>query len=256
MNLSTTSSTVASSTHIAARIDVHQLKAACTNCSLRELCLPAGLTLTEIEQLNEVVYARRRIKRGEAIIRAGQAFTALYAVRTGFFKTGVLIADGREQITGFSMAGELLGMDGIGDDVYKSDAIAIEDSEVCIIPFDNLDTLAQEIPSLPRHFHKVMSREIVREGNVMMMLGVMRAEERVAAFLLNLSQRLNARGFAPLEFTLRMTRNEIGSYLGLKLETVSRTFSKFQADGILEVNQKMIRILDIEGLRKIYAHHT
>jgi CRP/FNR family transcriptional regulator, anaerobic regulatory protein len=256
MSHTTTSTVLATTAHVATRIDIHQLKAACTNCSLRELCLPAGLTLIEIEQLSEVVDARRRVKRGEAIIRAGQHFSALYAVRTGFFKTCVLIADGREQVTGFSMTGELLGMDGIGDDVYQSDAIAIEDSEVCIIPFDNLDALAQEMPSLQRHFHKVMSREIVRESSVMMMLGVMHAEERLAVFLLNLSQRLNARGFAPLEFRLRMTRAEIGSYLGLKLETVSRTFSKFQADGILEVSQKMIRILDIVRLRKIYAHHT
>ncbi len=212
--------------------------------------------MAEVDQLSEIIYTRRRVKRGEAIIRSGEAFTALYAVRTGFFKACALASDGREQVTGFSMAGELLGMDGIGDDIYQSDVIAIEDSEVCKIPFDNLDALLGEMPSLQRHFHKVMSREIVREGGVMMMLGVMKADERLAAFLLNLSQRLHIRGYAPLEFSLRMTREEIGSYLGLKLETVSRTFSKFQAEGILEVNQKMIRIIDVESLRKIYAHHT
>lgn len=256
MNDATSNVTRSHATAPTLHVDIHHLKAACAKCSLRELCLPAGLTLHEVEQLSEIIYARRKVKRGEAIIRAGTQFTALYAVRTGFFKTSVLAADGRDQVTGFSMAGELLGMDGIGDDIYQHDVIALEDSEVCKIPFDNFDSLAHEIPSLQRHFNKVMSREIVREGGAMMMLGVMKADERLAAFLLNLSQRLHARGYAPLEFTLRMTREEIGSYLGLKLETVSRAFSKFQADGIVEVDQKMIRIIDVESLRGIYAHHT
>jgi CRP/FNR family transcriptional regulator, anaerobic regulatory protein len=240
----------------AAPVELSALKTACANCNLRELCLPAGLSLDDLEAMDELVYTRKRVKRGEALYRANEKFDAIYAVRSGFFKTRLTTEDGRDQVTGFSMAGEIIGMDGISHDRHTCDAIALEDSEVCTIPYARLETLSHQIPALQRHFHKVMSREIVRENGVMMLLGVMRAEERLAAFLLNLSQRLHARGYAPLEFVLRMTRDEIGSYLGLKLETVSRAFSKFQADGILEVEQKTIRILDIDGLRKIYRHHT
>jgi CRP/FNR family transcriptional regulator, anaerobic regulatory protein len=239
-----------------APIDLGALKTACANCNLRELCLPAGLTADDLEKLDHLVYVRKRVKRGEALYLAGEPFNSIYAVRAGFFKTRVTTEDGRDQVTGFSMAGEIMGMDGISHDKHTCDAVALEDSEVCTIPYERLETLSHEIPALQRHFHKVMSREIVRENGVMMLLGVMRAEERLAAFLLNLSQRLNARGYAPLEFVLRMTREEIGSYLGLKLETVSRAFSKFQADGIIAVEQKHIRILSIAGLREIYSHHT
>lgn len=227
---------------------------ACSNCNLRELCMPVGLTPEELQQLDELVYARRRLKRGDALYRAGEQFTALYAVRSGFFKTRVTFDDGRDQVTGFSMAGELLGMDGIAQERHSCDAVALEDSEICMIPYARLEQVSSEIRSLRSHLHKVMSREIVRENGVMMLLGTMRAEERLAAFLLNLSQRMNARGYAALEFNLRMTREEIGSYLGMKLETVSRLFSRFQADALIEVDQKYVRIRDIEGLRAIYAH--
>ena len=240
----------------AAPIDLGALRRVCADCNLQEICLPAGLALDEIDQLDALIQLRRKLHRGDAVYRAGELFDAIYAVKVGFFKTRVTTEDGREQVTGFSMAGEILGMDGIGHGTHNCDAIALEDSEVCIIPFDRLETLSLAVPSLQRHFHKVMSREIVRENSVMMLLGVMRAEERLAAFLLNLSQRLNARGYSPVEFNLRMTREEIGSYLGMKLETVSRLFSKFQADGLIEVDQKYIGLRDITGLREIYAHHT
>jgi CRP/FNR family transcriptional regulator len=233
-----------------------ELKAACANCNLRELCLPAGLSQKELDQLDTLVSVRRKVKRGEALYRAGEPFDAVYAVRSGFFKSRVTYEDGRDQVTGFSMAGEILGMDGISQGSHNCDAVALEDSEVCSIPYAHLEDLSREIDGLQRHFHKVMSREIVRESGVMMLLGVMRAEERIAAFLLNLSQRLSARGYSPMEFHLRMTREEIGSYLGLKLETVSRAFSKFQADDLIEVDQKHVRILDIGGLQAIYAHHV
>ena len=152
-------------------------------------------------------------------------------MRSGFFKTTLVMEDGRDQVTGFHMAGDMLGMDGIGPDQHSCNAVALEDSEVCVIPFGRLEELSREIDVLQQHFHKVMSREIVREHGVMLLLGSMRAEERLAAFLLNLSQRFTSRGYSPSEFNLRMTREEIGSYLGLKLETVSRVFSKFQEDG-------------------------
>jgi CRP/FNR family transcriptional regulator len=233
-----------------------ELKAACASCNLRELCLPAGLSNEELDQIETLVNVRRKIKRGDALYRTGEKFDAVYAVRSGFFKSRVTYEDGRDQVTGFSMGGEILGMDGIGQGTHNCDAVALEDSEVCSIPYARLEELSREINGLQRHFHKMMSREIVRESGVMMLLGVMRAEERIAAFLLNMSQRLSARGYSPLEFHLRMTREEIGSYLGLKLETVSRSFSKFHKDGLIEVEQKFVRIRDVEGLKLIYAHHV
>jgi len=232
-------------------VNVHQLKTVCSSCSLRELCLPMGLSEDEIELLDQVVYTRKRIKRGEYIYRAGDPFASLYAIRSGFFKSNVILADGRDQVTGFHMPGEIIGMDGIGTDRHACHATALEDSEVCVIPFARLEEASHQVRTLQHQFHKVMSREIVRDQGVMMLLGTMRAEERLAAFLLNLSQRFVARGYSPAEFHLRMTREEIGSYLGLKLETVSRIFSKFQEEGLISVQQKHIRILHVEGLRAL-----
>jgi CRP/FNR family transcriptional regulator len=239
---------------IATPVTLVEVKTACSNCNLHELCLPLGLSHEEVEKLDELVSARRRLKRGEHLYRAGEPFDAIFAVRSGFFKTDVLLEDGREQVTGFQMTGELLGLDGISTEVHSCNAVALEDSEVCTIPFSHLEGLSREIQTLQHHFHKVMSREIVRDHGVMMLLGTMRAEERLAAFLLNLSQRFTARGYSHAEFYLRMTREEIGSYLGLKLETVSRAFSRFQEDGLIAVQQKHVRILDIPGLKKLMTY--
>ena len=227
------------------------LKVACSSCNLKELCMPLGLTPAELDRVDDVVASRRKVKRGSTLFRTGEKFTSLFAIRTGFFKTSVVSEDGKDQVTGFQMAGEILGLDGIVNDHHTCEAVALEDAEVCIMPFDRVEELSREVVSLQRHVHKIMSREIVREHGVMLLLGSMRAEERLAAFLLNLVQRLNARGFSQTELVLRMTREEIGSYLGLKLETVSRTFSKFVDDGIVEVKQRHIRILNAEMLKDI-----
>lgn len=235
-------------------INFELIKTACSNCNLRELCLPLGLNEIELAKLDELVSTRKRLRRGEHLYRSGQPFDSIYAIRSGFFKTDVLVEDGRDQVTGFQMTGELLGLDGISSEIHTCNAVALEDSEVCTIPFLHLEGLSREIHTLQHHFHKVMSREIVRDHGVMMLLGMMRAEERLAAFLLNLSQRFTARGYSPAEFNLRMTRDEIGSYLGLKLETVSRAFSRFQEEGLIAVQQKNVRILDIPGLKKLMTH--
>ncbi|MBK7049494.1 MAG: fumarate/nitrate reduction transcriptional regulator Fnr [Rhodoferax sp.] len=227
------------------------IKVACSNCNLRELCMPMGLSLEELDRLDDVVAIRRKIKRGTTLFRNGEKFMSLYAIRTGFFKTCVASEDGRDQVTGFQMAGEVIGLDGIVNDHHTCDAVALEDAEVCVMPFDRIEELSREINSLQRHVHKIMSREIVREHGVMLLLGSMRAEERLATFLLNLVQRLHARGFSQSELVLRMTREEIGSFLGLKLETVSRTFSKFVEENIVEVKQRHVRILNTELLRDI-----
>jgi CRP/FNR family transcriptional regulator len=227
------------------------IKVACSNCNLRELCMPLGLSDSEMERVDEVVATRRKVARGENLFRNGDKFNSLFAIRTGFFKTRISAEDGRDQVTGFQMAGEIIGLDGIVSDHHTCDAVALEDAEVCVMPFDRIEELSREITSLQRHVHKIMSREIVRENGVMLLLGSMRAEERLAAFLLNLVQRLHTRGFSQSELVLRMTREEIGSYLGLKLETVSRTFSKFVDDGIVEVKQRHVRILNADGLKLI-----
>ena len=232
-------------------LDAHAIKVACSNCNLRELCMPVGLSPAELERVDDIVATRRKVRRGTTLFRNGEPFTSLFAIRTGFFKTCVAAVDGRDQVTGFQMAGEIIGLDGIVSDRHTCDAVALEDAEVCVMPFDRIGAMSREIGALQHHLHRVMSREIVREHGVMLLLGSMRAEERVAAFLLNLVQRLHARGFSQSELVLRMTREEIGSYLGLKLETVSRTFSKLAEDGVIEVRQRHLRIVDAPRLQRL-----
>ena len=229
------------------------MKTLCSTCSLRELCLPVGLRPDEFEQLDTVIKQSHRLKKGEFLFRSGESFHSLYAIRTGFFKTTVASQDGRDQVTGFFMSGELIGMDGICTHSHSCDAVALEDSEVCELPFGHMEALSKEIPSIQTHFFRLMSREIVRDQGVMLLLGHMRAEERIAAFLLNLSQRLHHRGFAANDFILRMSREEIGSYLGLKLETVSRTLSRFHQEGLIVVEHKHIRLLKPELLNQMVS---
>ena len=230
---------------------IKAIKIACSNCNLRDLCMPLGLNADELMRVDELVAARRPVKRGGALFHSGEKFSSLYAIRTGFFKTCVITEDGRDQVTGFQMAGEIIGLDGIVNDQHTCNAIALEDAEVCVMPFDRIEEISREVSALQHHVHKIMSREIVREHGIMLLLGSMRAEERLAAFLLNLVQRLEARGFSRSELVLRMTREEIGSYLGMKLETVSRTFSKFADEGLIKVSQRNISILDSDALKHI-----
>jgi CRP/FNR family transcriptional regulator len=154
---------------------------------------------------------------------------------------------------GFFMRGELFGLDGVGAMRYASTASALEDSEIVVLPFALMEEMAREDPAMQRQLHAVLSREITRDHGVMMLLGSMSAEARLASFLVNLSARFVRRGYSPCDLVLRMTREEIGSYLGLKLETVSRIFSKFQKTGLLEVQQKHVRILDPQGLKDVRA---
>ena len=225
----------------------------CSACNLRETCFPTGLAPEDLARAEKIVYLRRRVKRGESLYNAADAFNAIYAVRAGFFKSSVTDGDGREQVTGFHMGGELLGPDAIASGKHNGSAVALEDSEVCVMPFAMIEELGREMPVMQRHTHAVLAREIVRDHGVMMLLGSMRAEERLAAFLLNLSRRFVRRGYSASEFHLRMTREELGSYLGLKLETVSRLFSRFQDEGLIEVAQKHIKIRDVAGLEAILA---
>jgi len=231
-----------------------ELKAACSNCNLRDLCMPVGLSDDELDRLDTLVSVRKKVLKNAALFRSGDEFSSIYAIRTGTFKTRIATPDGRDQVTGFQMSGEILGLDGIGNNRHMCDAVALENSEVCVIPYEQLDEISQVFHTLQQHFHRIMSREIVRDQGVMLLLGSMRAEERLAAFLLNLAQRQQARGYSGKDMLLRMTREEIGSYLGLKLETVSRTLSKMQDDKLIKVVQKEVQILNIDGLKQLVGN--
>jgi CRP/FNR family transcriptional regulator len=228
------------------------IKTQCSTCHLRDICLPCGLTPTDTQRLDGLMFGRRKVKMGETLYREGEKFGFIYAVRTGTFKSGLTLKDGREQVTGFHMAGELMGLDGVANGTHASTATALEDTEICAIPYAHLNELAAHNTNMQHLVSRMMSREIVREHSLMMLLGSMNAEERLAAFLLNISQRMKARGYSATEFHLRMSRAEIGSYLGMKLETVSRTFSHFQQLRLLEVNKKYVKILDLDGLTSTF----
>ena len=227
-------------------------KTLCSTCHLRDFCLPSGLKGEDVERLDDLHFARRSVRMGQVLYRQGENFQFIYAVRGGTFKSNMTLKDGREQVTGFQMAGELLGLDGLASGQHASSAIALEDAEICAIPYDHLSELAQHSPDLQQAISRIMSREIVREHSLMMLLGSMNAEERLAAFLLNISQRMKARGYSASEFHLRMSRAEIGSFLGMKVETVSRTFSAFAQQRLLEVDKKHVRILDLAGLQQAF----
>jgi CRP/FNR family transcriptional regulator, anaerobic regulatory protein len=210
--------------------------------------------MEDLTRLDKVVLLRRKIQKGSKLFNQGDDFTSLYSIYSGFLKTSFLSENGHEQITGFQMAGETIGMDGIYSNKHCCDATALEDTEICVMPYANLEETSRKVPQLQRHLHNLMSSEIVRENSIMFLLGNMQAEERLATFLLNLLKRFNHRGFSQSEVLLPMSREEIGSYLGMKLETVSRAFSKLSEDGILEVHIRNVRIINHLALQKLLTH--
>lgn len=222
----------------------------CKHCALRQFCSMNPGELACTREMDDLVLAHRQIKKGEALYRAGDAFKNLYAVRAGSFKKLTLLPDGREQVTGFYLSGEPLGLDGISNGQCASDAIALEDSSVCVMPFELLELLSREVRAVQHHVYRLLSAEVVRESSLMLLLGTMTADERVASFLLDLSRRFQMRAYSPTQFVLRMTREEIGSFLGIKLETVSRSLSRLQKEGLIEVNGRNVRILNSAALQK------
>lgn len=224
----------------------------CSTCHQRELCIPAGMNELDMLPFDRMTIGRRRVRAGQTLYRRGDRFQFIYAVRSGTFKSSLTLADGREQVSGFHMAGELMGLDGVANGAYASTAVALEDTEICSIPYAQLNDVASHMPKAFHLVNRLMSREIVREHTLMMLLGSMNAEERLAAFLLNISTRLRARGYSPNEFHLRMSRADIGSYLGMTLETVSRTFSAFQQQGLLKVDKRHVRITELDALQRAY----
>lgn len=228
-------------------------KVTCAKCHLRETCLSGETPPEDMERVENIVYMRRRIKRGKWLFRAGDPFHSIYAIRSGFFKTTLADTQGREQVTGFFMRGELLGADGLGNGRCEGNAIALEDSEVCAMPYHLIESVGRDVPSLQRRLHTVLAREIVRDHGIMLLLGSMSAEERLATFLMNLSRRYLHRGYSGSEFALTMTRAEIGSYLGLSLETVSRVFSSLQRSGLIRVQLRQIRIVCAAALENVLS---
>jgi CRP/FNR family transcriptional regulator len=224
----------------------------CAGCSARTQCLPGSVERDVLEHIDRrLVATRRKVALGHALFRAGDRFESVYAVRAGFFKTQVHTRGGRDQVTGFRMSGDLVGLDGIGRGRHHVDAIALEDSQVCVIGYETLQTLAREVPALLAGFHRLMSQEIVEDQGALAQMGVMHASQRLASFLLDLGDRMHERGYSPSSLVLRMRRSELGSYLGLELETVSRTLSKLQAAGLMRVAQREVRITDRDRLKKV-----
>ena len=236
--------------------DVSCCPTLCSSCKLFQLCAPCPLAGLDLDGADELISTHKRVRRGESLYRAGDAFGSLYALHTGFLKSSVVLAHGKEQITGFHMAGEMIGLDGIGTERYTLDTVALENSDVYVMPFACIEKAVTKAPLLQRQFHRMMSREMERGQGVMMLLGTRRADARVAVFLLNLSTRFAARGYSALEFDLRMSRDDIGSYLGLTLETVSRAFSRFQHNRLLAVDRRHVRILDIDGLKHVMRRES
>lgn len=227
---------------------------ACSSCSLKGVCLPCDLGHYELDQFDQIATAKRRVARGASLYHNGDGFESLYAVRSGVFKTVGTSRQGDEKITGFHLSGELLGLEAISSGRHGYSAVALEDSEVCAIPFAQLERLAMAIPALQHQLLRVISGDISRDQGLMLLLGSMTAEQRLAAFLLSLSRRHQRLGYSANRFMLRMTREEIGNYLGLTLETVSRLLSRFQREGLLAVQQRDVEIRNVERLREMVGH--
>lgn len=223
----------------------------CSTCMLNAVCLPIGMSRDDLTRMDALIKERIRLKKGGILFREGDQSEALYGLRSGSLKTQIENANGQVQITGFLLPGEILGLDGLMDNRQTSHAIALEDSEVCLIPIEEIDTLAHRLPALQPQVRRLMSREINRSHQLLLTLSSLRSEQRAAAFLLNLSQRLQTLGYSPFEFILRMSREEIGNFLGLTLETISRLFSRFAREGLIRVQQREVRILDLEGLQAL-----
>ncbi|MBI1965911.1 MAG: fumarate/nitrate reduction transcriptional regulator Fnr [Betaproteobacteria bacterium] len=227
---------------------------ACSSCCLKGVCLPCDLGQSELDSFDEITTAKRRVARGASLYHSGERFESLFAVRSGSFKTVGVSRQGDEKITGFHLPGELLGLEAISSDRYGYGSVALEDSEVCIIPFTQLEQMAMSMPALQHQLLRLLSGDISRDQGLMLLLGSMSAEQRLSAFLLSLSRRHKRLGFAANRFVLRMTREEIGNYLGLTLETVSRMLSRFQREGLVAVQQREIELKNVDGLMDMVGH--
>lgn len=231
--------------------DVGHLKVSCSQCSLRELCFPHGMSKDELSNIDAMVDQPRPIHKNDFIYHDGDRAVALYAVRSGCVKTMTESANGDEQIVGFHLAGEIFGLDGFVDGVHTCNAQALETSSVCELPLDQLEILCHSVPGLQKQMRRIMGKEVSADHKLLLLLGKMTAEERLASFLLSLSSRMEERHWKINEFNLTMPRQDIANYLGMAVETVSRLFASFQKQKIIEVDRRHITILDMPRLKSI-----
>ena len=223
----------------------------CGDCRLAPLCLPIALNTEEINQLDEIVKRGRPLNKGEHLYRQADDFHAVYAVRSGSFKTYATGDNGTEQVTGFYLPGEIMGMDGISSLKHGGSAVSMETSTVCEIPFGRMEELSTKLPSLQHRFFQIMGQEIAKDQKMLTLLGKNSAEERVASLLLSISARNNHRSLSATRFRLSMSRAEIGNYMGLTVETVSRVFSRLQKQEVIAVDNREVEILDIDKLTAV-----
>ncbi len=229
-------------------VSLRDIKVACQECSLNEICLPVGIGHNDLDRLDSIIERKRPLLRGAHLFRIGAPFQCLYAVRSGSLKTYATSEDGQEQVMGFHLPGELIGLDAIAEGKHPLAAKALETTSICEIPFHDLETLSAQLPGLQHQLLRVMSKEIRDDEQNMVILGQKSAEERLASFLIGLSNRFRRRGFSANQFNLSMSRSDIGNYLGLALETVSRLFTRFQNEGLLRVDRKHVELLDRDRL--------
>ena len=230
------------------RLNTRSLHVSCSDCSLNSICLPVAVQEKELNQLDSIIKRSKPLKKGEHLFRAGDPFGSIYAVRSGSIKTYSVTEDGEEQVTGFYLPGEVLGIDGINTNNHSNSGKALEAAAVCEIPFDKLEMLSAKIPTLQRHFFQLMSKEIQADQQLIMLLSKKSAEERIAALLMSISTRNGRRGLSVDGFRLSMSRNDIGNFLGLAVETVSRVFTRLQKQGVIHVDGKEVDVLNMQAL--------
>lgn len=230
---------------------LHNNQVSCNDCRMNALCLPLALEAKEIDRLDSIVQRGRPLHKDDHVYHSGMGFASIYAVRSGCVKSYKVSDNGQEQVTGFHLPGEIFGIDGLGSNKHTNSAIALETSAVCEIPFSRLEELSSAIPALQRHVFKLMSQEIINDQQLITLLSKNSAEERVATMIMSISNRHLRRKLSNIRFRLAMTRADIGNYLGLTVETVSRVFSRFQQQGILKVDKKEIEILNLDALKNL-----
>ena len=235
----------------ATQINFDQLKVSCANCTLRELCIPQGMSDEELKLIDTVIERKKPVHKNDYLFRAGDTNRSIYAVLSGSVKTLVDNPNGEEQIVGFHLPGELLGMDGFSGDSHTCSAVALETSSVCEFPLESLDEVCHLVPSIQYAMRRIMGREVTKDHAMLLLLGRMSAEEKLASFLISLSKRMAQRHWKPSEFNLTMPRQDIANYLGLAVETVSRLFAHLQDAEIIEVDRRRVNICDMERLQAI-----
>jgi CRP/FNR family transcriptional regulator len=237
------------------KLKIREIRTSCCNCSLSELCLPHGMSGEDMNALDQIVKHQQPYQPGQHVFRVGDQSHALFAVRAGALKSYCTTEGGDEQVLGFALPGELVGLDGMSDDAYASNSVVLETASICELPYDDLDELRHSLHGLNHQLLRLASKEINADQRMLLLLGKRTAEEKLAAFLLSLSTRYKPRGLSATNFNLPMSRQDIGNYLGLAIETVSRLFARFQEEGLLKVNRREVTIADLPRLKEMCSTH-